>query len=316
MPEIEQENATVVPEESSDLSFFDGPTTVVRFPPFDPKGPPRFEYAEHRYLGDYISLQMDDGSKKLGSDVLFTLKNKSLLRYGEINAFAGDFYGSYYPISDGTNFEYQCTRFSNVFWYLNENESRTPGELPVLKDLMKEEVDLFNEAIRNHEDPSVAYSKLKDMTKKLINATIGRPLTQPGYLGLAAINWDHFGEHAHIVYTAGHTLALREASKPDGNLNVAYTINAFANHFLEDSFSAGHVRTPRKQLHGTFDKSADYCAKYMHDEESAIGLAVTNKRGDKWHMYGDKKLKDDVDDQNAKLCLEAVQTSADEVYAA
>lgn len=204
---------------------------------------------------------MSDGSKKLGSDALFTLENRSLLAYGEINAFAGDFYGSYSPISDGVTFDDQCTRFDKAFWYLNQNKDRTPDEMIVLKKLMKEEVDVFTEAIRNNEDPSITYSKLKDITYKLIQATIGRPIAQPGYLGRAAINWDHFGQHAHTSYTAGQTLALREASKPDGNLDVAYTINAFADHFLEDSFSAGHIRTPRKELHGMIDKSADYCAK-------------------------------------------------------
>ena len=81
----------------------------------------------------------------------------------------------------------------------------------------------------------------------------------PGYLGLAKINWDHFGADARTAYNAGHRTALEAAVK--GDLEDAYTMNAFADHFLEDSFSAGHLRTPRRLLHSKWNPSADLCAK-------------------------------------------------------
>lgn len=72
-----------------------------------------------------------------------------------------------------------------------------------------------------------------------------------GYLGLALINFDHFGEDARTAYKAGHLAALRQAasSKSPANLESAYALNAFADHFLEDSFAAGHLRVPRQKLH-------------------------------------------------------------------
>jgi len=87
----------------------------------------------------------------------------------------------------------------------------------------------------------------------------------PGYFGLARINWDHFGEYARTAYNAGHSIAIQKAV--GGDLEGAYTLNAFADHFLEDSFSAGHLRTPRKHLHkdGFFGFRADLCAKVRTD---------------------------------------------------
>lgn len=51
----------------------------------------------------------------------------------------------------------------------------------------------------------------------------------------------------------------------------------------------------------------------MHDEDCAIGLEVSNKRGDKWTAFGDKRLLDKVNETNLKYCREAIQASADEV---
>lgn len=41
MSVTEQRNTDAASEESLDLSFFDGPKTIARFPPLDPDGPPR-----------------------------------------------------------------------------------------------------------------------------------------------------------------------------------------------------------------------------------------------------------------------------------
>lgn len=54
----------------------------------------------------------------------------------------------------------------------------------------------------------------------------------------------------------------------------------------------------------------------MHDEDSAIGLSVTNPIGDTWMMFGDGYLLDKANDQNLKKSFAAVQKSADEVYQA
>lgn len=39
-------------------------------------------------------------------------------------------------------------------------------------------------------------------------------------------------------------------------LNLAYTYEAFSAHYLSDLFSAGHLRAPRRQLHGDSYKVA------------------------------------------------------------
>ena len=77
--------------------------------------------------------------------------------------------------------------------------------------------------------------------------------SKKGYVGLALINFDHFGADARIAYNAGHVEALEHAAsgKSAQHLETAYAISAFADHFLQDSFTSGHIRTPRQKLHGT-----------------------------------------------------------------
>jgi hypothetical protein len=54
----------------------------------------------------------------------------------------------------------------------------------------------------------------------------------------------------------------------------------------------------------------------MHDEDCALGLQVTNEDNSSWTAYGDRRLLDEVNHESLLRCLDAVQTSAAEVYRA
>lgn len=188
----------------------------------------------------------------------FRLPNGLALTYGQINALAGDFYGTHNPISDGKSDGDRSTRFLLAYDTLAKGGPRQPKEANDILAVLQAEVDAVNIALMNHQDPSVAYSNLPDASLKLEEITSGRS-DIPSYLGLARINWDHFGDDARTVYNTGHALAIQKAM--DGDLEGAYALNAFADHFLEDSFSSGHLRTPRRLLHKPLDVTADACAK-------------------------------------------------------
>jgi hypothetical protein len=104
------------------------------------------------------------------------------------------------------------------------------------------------------------YANLEDQS--FVFDEITKELGSPGldYIELAKINYDHFGTNARLAYNAGHALALAEASQGTiESLEQAYAINAFADHFLEDSFASGHMRVPREALSGGIFQNA--CAK-------------------------------------------------------
>jgi hypothetical protein len=220
------------------------------------------EYTEHVFIGDSIQLTLADGGKRVASDIPISLPNGLTLTYSQINALSGDFYGTKYPISDGKDDQDRSDRFVAAFRTLADPDPRQPKEANELLKVLKIEVDEVNKALKTGKDPSEAYLKVADQTKAFISITKGRK-SIPGYLELALINWDHFGEGARIAYNTGHATAIRRAI--GGDLLGAYSMNAFADHFLEDSFSAGHLRTPRKRLHELNSAFADYCAKVRAD---------------------------------------------------
>lgn len=268
-----------------------------------------FEYAEHGLLGDNIRLLTEKGTRIVARQVPLALHNHGKLTYGKINGLAGDFYGTADPISDGKSVVDRQNRFLAAWSTFAVDTTRQPKEMNEILDVLSKEVKAVNDAIEKGIDPSEAYSKLPDVTAKLQNITITR--SGPSYLELAQVNWDHFGGDAQTAYFAGHSQALETAKK---DLYLAYAQNAFADHFLEDLFAAGHVRTPRRELHGKANVFYDLCAKIMHDEDNAIGLDVSNLNGDQWRMFGDKRLFDKVSKQNLDLCKLAVQASADEIW--
>ncbi len=246
----------------------------------------------------------------------FTFPNGLQLTYGRINCLAGDFYGTYNPISDGTNLTDQISRFQAAYALLALDTDRQPQEAYDILAAAEPEFQAFADAVANGSNPSAAYAALPDATADYEEITITRPLDEPGYLGLAAINFDHFGADARTAYNAGHYAALQVAAS--GDLLTAYSMNAFADHFLEDSFAAGHIRTPRRYLHDTGDVGgpADLCAKEMHDEDNAIGLTVSNLNGATWVSHGDNYLMDEVDRDNVAHAHNALQISVGEVLQA
>lgn len=203
-------------------------------------------------------LTLANGQQVSASEHKLQIGSQLKLTYGQVNGLAGDFYGTDDPISDGENEQERADRFQRAYNTLANGGSRLPKEAMDILAILQGEVDVVNRALLNHQDPSIAYSQLPDATVSLEWITLGRT-DIPTYLGLARIDWDHFGDDAHIAYNAGHATAIQKAI--DGDLEGAYAMNAFADHFLEDLFAAGHLRTPRRLLHSSIDITADLCTK-------------------------------------------------------
>lgn len=85
----------------------------------------------------------------------------------------------------------------------------------------------------------------------------------------------------------------------------AILFNAFADHYLEDAFAAGHLTVD----HWTTEPAE---ANGRHDYYCRVGLVVQNERGDgPWQSYGDNYL--DASPRNKQLVIEAVMQSVNEI---
>ncbi|MFJ2386649.1 phospholipase [Pseudomonas koreensis] len=290
----------------------------------------RFEGGEHTAIGDSATLYFSDSDTGSPAwSVQLHLPNGLQLTYGQVVALGGDFYGiPDKPISDGATPAERVQRFTAAFNSL--------ATLPASKDeagkilaVMQEEISAANQAIIDGAQPHDAYDKLGDaLSEKWNRITGGGSVFSPWfplgrYLKLAATNWDHFGTWAVAAYKAGHAAALNQAVKAHGtkqrkDLELAYAMNAFADHFLSDLFSGGHLRTPRKQLYEKVTPSdvGSLLSRYMHDEDCEFGLNVFNGMDESWHAYGDKRYFDTVDVANRNHVDNTVQSSVDEIFEA
>lgn len=229
-------------------------------------------FAGHHWLGNAINLTDENGRVIPAKDYPFGFYNGQVeLTYGQINGLAGDFYGTEEAISgendlEDDSLEKQIIRFKKAYLTMAEASPAAPNRQPweinqILRMLAKEvkEVEAVYTAGGN---PSKIYPEIegKAWELEMQAITLDRPAGQRTYAGLTWHNFDHFGEDAETAYNAGHTLALRTAGQ--GDLDQAYRLNAFADHFLEDRFAAGHLRTPRRALHGNYfwDSYIDFLA--------------------------------------------------------
>lgn len=165
------------------------------------------------------------------------------------------------------------------------------------------------------------------------------------YLSVVMKNYDHFAWDNVKAYVKHHERALfyaQAAGKAYRSgrtelalkvLNKALFINAFADHYLTDSFPAGHLRVPRKDLKNWAKKNTnrflgsfigDGLGMLMHDHEgkdlngNEVGLVVQNSLGVKWRTGSDTHLNTCATEEDAKIAmpLTAVELSVNEILKA
>jgi hypothetical protein len=283
------------------------------------------ESAEHIWIGDQITLEFGkDRVPAKGLPLRVTPWNQqpvTSIGYGQGIALGGDFYGVVgAPISTAADPQ---VAFRDAWASLASAVDFLSGriELAAILLLMKEEVDAVEDAIRKGKQPSTVYSALGDRLSAGWTA-----VTAFRYVLLALENLDHFGVYAEKAYKAGHAVAMAAASRAGrhgvgaderrARMERAYAMNAFADHFLTDLFSAGHLRVPRMELYKMIphDKVlSGRLTRTMHNEDALHGLSVRNAYDNAWMAYGDKRLLDDESVANREMVKRAVQISADEV---
>jgi hypothetical protein len=146
-----------------------------------------------------------------------------------------------------------------------------------------------------------------------------------GYVGLANSNRAHFPKHSWRVYHQYHLLAMECAKayrgKPDFEkcqdgegkerepaaiLARALLYEGFAQHFLQDSFSSGHIGTNFGFCLWIFCNRNKRIVQHTHDELNALGIEVklhgieprlegmpehfSEGAKEGWTAYGDRHL--------------------------
>lgn len=212
-------------------------------------------FAEHRFLGDTVHVLKASANNQSGpsqdSAATLTLSNGLNVTYGEINGFAGDYFGLDKPISSEPNIELMRETFRRWFDLLDFSPA---GKLKA--EAIRNELSVMNnkalavmrsgsdnaaaELAAVYRDTPLDITRLEEVSKD------ARWAIGSSFMQLLEANVDHFGAEARSTYDAGHSVALDLAAK--GELETALAVNGFADHFLQDSFAAGHIRVPRREI--------------------------------------------------------------------
>jgi hypothetical protein len=302
---------------------------------------PGFSSLEHKNIGDNVKLRLS-GANSVNGAVKLTLPNGLKLSYGEIVMYGGDMFGdASQPVSNCKPSQ-QANCFKAQFDALGVkgdiNSKRCSNPLNQAKTLDKymNSVEKELEIARSEGVNDWDFYDKQDVTitKELNKLTCGGSVISAfipfgSYIKLAQANFDHFAPDSLTAYKTGHRYAMETAREgfakmqtgdlQEANrlLELAYAQNAFANHYLTDSFSAGHMRTPRRAIaKGVFLPAALnlLIANLMHNEDNRHGLNVVNAEGTSWVAYGDGYLYKPEAEVQRLVMLDAMQRSADGVY--
>jgi hypothetical protein len=224
-----------------------------------------FGGSEHKHIGDQASGNAHT-TLRYGSPPQW-------LSFGDVVALAGDYFASYFDMNE---------------------LARTPGGRVELAWARWHCMGLKAEGVA---EPAAAPAQKKSVTDR--------------YFALASRNLSHFsaGGNAVATYAKGHSDALVDALEAGqtGDKTIwrrALTKEAFADHFLTDAFSAGHVRTPRADIKqwydtnmpGSNDALLHYMARFIFnrlDERQQLPPAVW------WYgwismLWGNELLQSDI----------------------
>ncbi|WP_115706957.1 phospholipase [Legionella sainthelensi] len=295
-----------------------------------------FSGFEHQYFGDQINLRFYNSN----SDKLLHLPNGLILTYGQIVMLAGDLFGDpQHPVSICImDKRKEC--FNLQFYALagdkDKNNCQTPRiQAENLIQYQEQIAQLLVAWRAQGKSDSEFYKEYGSaINKKLNRLTCGGSFISDyipfgNYLKLSETNFDHYQPESLIAYEVGHQVALDTAllgyqQKIKGNvahaeqlLELAYAQNAFANHYLSDSFASGHIRTPRLEIEKKVFLPSILnllLANLMHDEDNRLGLNVVNQEGTFWTAYGDNYLFKEEAELQRIILLKAMQRSADSIY--
>lgn len=151
---------------------------------------------------------------------------------------------------------------------------------------------------------------LGDPSEFISQAGAWRFTSKKSYYLLALENSEHFNPMATQSWSDYHSKAVDEAlagARAAGleavrRFQLAVQESAFADHFLQDSFAAGHMG---------FNRTASSAAasKSFHDTWNARGRIVSDRNGDRWVTYGDGRLDRAENEDSKRHVLDAATMS-------
>ena len=286
-----------------------------------------WDFAEHRKIGDRAMILMPERLVAAGLfpneaafyalldtvlDVHLSKDGRSFVlnelsqapnqvTYGTLCGLAGDHVSN--PLLLETGLQAHYSKTNRTLWLeADAMQHFQTGANSV--ELLKVNLAYGVMAIK---DLSHFYSYGDDLNDHLrkIDAELIRALASPANVNDTFAKLDrlpsmskYFCIHIFATYLAeeaGKAHLAGDAHAASDYLFYAMLYEAFAEHFLQDSFASGHQMVRRG-----FGASAVSNNKALHDFYNTIPVQTANLKGETWASYGDKRLNQNMEEYIGK----------------
>jgi hypothetical protein len=296
-----------------------------------------FTYGEHRQIGDraytqfvgelsklprasvFLS-QMDVLEDGVGDDTFSWLSAEggNQVSYGVLNGLSGDHESDPFELEAQLN--QKGSMAQQIITMHNEYIARGYTAAP---DTTLARLD-FHYVLLAASNKSHFYeygksfqAQLQHFDKSLVEECGNPELEKSAFHELGKTNSINMYVSIHILAMEfadrGGRIARTDEGEAKRLVHHAILLNAFADHFLEDSFSAGHLAINRT-IHASATNN-----QALHNFYSANGLTVLNRRGDVWKAYGDGQFNRGREgaapyDKDALRVIEGVHRSLQDIW--
>lgn len=276
-----------------------------------------WDFAEHRKIGDramsllparlaeegifaseaeadkallsILNMSHMEGTNAHAMKELIQLPN--IVTYGTLCGLAGDHVENPLLLETGLQTHFSKTNRTLALEFKAMNEFLTGASSKELLDIN------LAYGLLAIKDLSHFYAYGKGMNEhlRMIDPELIRRLQKPSEVNDVFSSLNHlpslskyFCIHIFAVYLAeeaGKQLYAGNRTASNDLMFYAALYEAFAEHFLQDSFASGHQMVRRG-----FSASAVSNNKSLHDFYNTIPVQTANMKGETWSAYGDKRL--------------------------
>lgn len=293
-----------------------------------------YNYGEHKAIGDQAFIKFISSLPQSANAILFqslldfrsnsengvydfpmSLNDRQRrISYGALNGLSGDHVSDPYALigllSDSSSFLQKTIALHNE--YIAMGYTAAPDGKLVKLDLgyallAVKNLSHFYQYGKSFQD------QLRFFDKDFIRQCQSTELANAAFNQLNKTN-------AINMYVTLHLVAMDLAAKggrlkddPEqakALLKLALLFNSFADHFLEDAFSAGHLVVKRTVVSSVVNN------KSLHDFYSANGTVVVNKKGEIWKAHGDGTFSAPGFAQESVRVIAAVRLSLTDLWTA
>ena len=257
------------------------------------------EAAFYTLLDTVLDVQLSEDGRSFVLNELSQAPNQ--VTYGTLCGLAGDHVSNPLLLETGLQAHYSKTN-RTLLLEADAMQHFQTGANSV--ELLKVNLAYGVMAIK---DLSHFYSYGDDLNDHLrkIDAELIRALASPANVNDTFAKLDrlpsmskYFCIHIFATYLAeeaGKAHLAGDAHAASDYLFYAMLYEAFAEHFLQDSFASGHQMVRRG-----FGASAVSNNKALHDFYNTIPVQTANLKGEIWASYGDKRLNQNMEEYIGK----------------